>query len=298
MKNNLPLRRSALIYTAAALALTLLSTLLRALSLTLSYDASIGYFPAGAVLPILSEILGVASVIFFAVFAILCFRKKETAYAKKPSLAVKIVSGIAAVLSLLLGIYDLKVGASVLTLLFCFGACLYFLLVLTAKTTPALALAFGFCAILRLLSELASSYVDLFVPMNSPEKVWLYVGIVAAMFFLVSEIRALVTKPYTAIWFFSAASATLIVGSTSVALLVGTIHSLFYGRTDDGDLLFALLLLSLAIYAGTRLVTVSLTPLPEEPEEIEETEETEEIKETELTEAFEATEEPKETDEQ
>ena len=280
IQKNTPLRRSALIYTATSAGCSLLAIVLRLLSLILCYDASIGYFPKGAALPILSDLFGTASIVAFAVLSFLWFRKKEMSYAKSPSLAIKITAALAAVLSLLLGIYDLKASASVLDLLLCFGACLYFLLVLTGKTTPALSLVFGFCAILRLLGALADSYMDFLVPMNSPEKIWLYVGAVAGMFFLVCEIRALVTKPYTATWFFSAAAAMMIAASASIALIVGNLASRFYATPTHSALLTALLLLAIAIYAGARLVTVALNPEPpveeEAVEEIQESEENEE----------------------
>ena len=278
MKNNVSLRRSALTYTALTLLLTVIALFLRLWTLVAYYDTSIGYFASGTLLPILSEALIIASVVAFAVLAILFFRKKETAYEKQPSLSVKIASAIVAALSLLLGVYDLKAGASVLALFFCLGACLYFLLVLTAKVTPVMALVFGFCVILRLLLVLAAAYTDFYVPMNSPEKVWLYVGIVAAMFFLVSEIRALVTKPYTATYLFSAASAVLVTSTSAIALIVGSRASIFYGESTDDAWLVALLLLAIAVYAGTRLVTVALNPLP--TEEITESTEITEIEES------------------
>ena len=267
-------RRSALIYTAVAFALTAINLVLQALSLTLCYDASIGYFEPNAILPILSEVFPVASVVALAVLAILWLRKQDTEYPKTPNIAVKIASALSAAVSLLLGIHDLRVGASVVSLLLCFGACLYFLLVLTAKTTPVLALVFGFCLIFRLLAALAASYTDLFIPMNSPEKLWLYIGIVAAIFFLVSELRAHVTKPYTALWCFSAASAALLTGASAIALTLGNRASLFYGAPTEDGLLIALLLLAIALYAGTRLFGFALNPvpckLPKEAETIEE----------------------------
>ena len=272
MEQTNRLRRTALIYTASAFALTLIAILLRALSLS-SYDASIGYFPSDALLPKISSIFSVAAIVLFAVVSLLKFRRQETAYQKKtPALAVRISAGLCAIFSLLLGIRDLREGSTILCLL-CLGTCLYFLLVLSAKTTPALSLAFGFCAILRLLGELAISYRNFLVPMNSPEKLWLHFACVAGMLFLVSEIRALVTKPYAGIWFFSAATATLVLGTTSVALIASNLGNLFYEAPTDGALRFAVLLLTLAIYTGVRLVTVALCPCPEETEEAEETEE-------------------------
>lgn len=299
MEQKDTLRFTALIYTIIAFAAAMLATLLHIFSVLFFYEAEIGYFERGAVLPILAVIFSIASVIFFAVFAILRFRKKETAYEKATPPLVKLTSALCAALALVLGIYDLKAGSSVLGLLFCFGACLYFLLVLTSKTTPALSLLFGFCAILRLLTELAKSYVDFYLPMNSPEKLYLSTAIVAGIFFLVSEIRALVKKPYTATWFFSAASAVLVLYPSSLALCCGSNDTVFYHPTSKGALIFALLLLALANYALVRLFSVAIKPQPIEAPEVTELppEEAAPTEEPEETEPIAESEEPKNTEE-
>ncbi|MBO5938611.1 MAG: hypothetical protein J6Q82_03835 [Clostridia bacterium] len=295
MEQNTPLRRTALFYTIIAFATAMISLVLQELSLIISYDTEIGYFESGAILPIITLVFGIASILFFALFSFLNFRKKEVAYPKATHPAVKLASAICAAISLLLGIYDLKAGSSVPELLFCFGACLYFLLILTSKTTPALSLVFGFCVILRLLTALAASYGNLFLPMNSPEKLWLSTAIVAAMFFLVSEIRALVTKPYTALWFFSAASAVSMLWPSSLILIQGSNEGVFYQPTDTGTMIFAFLLFAMSIYATMRLFTVAINPLPvEAPEVIDDP--TEDIEKIEETEETEPTEESQETD--
>ncbi len=294
-------RPAARLYSLIAVGLTLLAAILGVFSLTKNYDTSIGYYSHEAVLPIVLAVLCAASVIFFAVFAILRFRGHETAYAKKPSLAVRISASASAAVALLLAISDLRSGASMLSLFLGLGACLYFLLIATEKATPALSLAFGFCTILRMLVEVVRSYTDLLLPMNSPEKIWLHLAAVAGIFFLISEIRALVTKPYTATWFFASATATLLAGTASLTLLLGNLTHRFYGAPTKSAIVFAVLLLCFAVYTGARLFAVSSCPKPEETEEItepegieaveqKETEETKETKETEETEIFEETE--------
>ena len=274
------LRASALLYTFIALGLSVLTAVLGIFSVMRCYDASIGYYARGAVLPIILTILCAASVIFFAVFAILRFRKRDVAYAKNPSLAVRITALASAAVALLLAITDLRSGASILSLLLGLGACLYFLLIATKNATPALSLAFGVCAIFRWILVIAASYRDVFLPMNSPEKTWLHLAAVAGIFFLISELRALISKPYTATWFFAAASATLLSATAAVTMLTGELSHRFYGKTS---LVFSVLLLCVAAYAGARLVSMALCPKPEE-EVIEPTEKIEEIEEPEATE--------------
>jgi hypothetical protein len=86
----------------------------------------------------------------------------------------------------------------------------------------------------------------------------------------------------------------MIATSASIALIVGNLASRFYATPTHSALLTALLLLAIAIYAGTRLVTVALNPEPpveeeavediQESEENEENEKIEEITEPEKTE--------------
>ncbi len=298
MEQNTPSSRKEFWYTVAAFASATISIILQMLSLAFFYDAEIGYFQNGAILPIIAALFSIASVLFFAVFSFLNFRKKEAAYPKTTHPAVKLASAICAALSLLLGITDLKSGASILGLLFCFGMCLYFLLVMTSKGTPALYLAFGFCAILRCLSALAASYVDFYLPMNSPEKLWLSTAVVAAMFFLVCEIRALVTKPYTAIWFFSAATAVAVLWPSSLILIQGSREGVFYQPITKSALIFAFFLFELGLYSIMRLFTMAINPLPKEakeaPEVIEET--VEESETPDKSEEAEPLEETQETD--
>ena len=155
------------------------------------------------------------------------------------------------------------------------------MLILSNKTTPALALVFGFCTILRMMLPLADSYMNLYLPMNSPEKLWLSTAVVAAIFFLVCEIRALVTKPYTATWFFSAATAVSVLWPSSLILILGSRDGVFYQPISMATLLFAVFLFTVALYAIIRLFTMAINPLPKEDAELpEETEPTEETIET------------------
>ena len=286
--HNDALRSMALLYTLIALGLTVLTAVLGALSVMLCYDSSIGYYARGAVLPTVLSVVCVASVVFFAVFAILRFRHRDVAYAKNPSLAVRITAIASALAALFLAITDLRSGASILSLLLGLGACLYFLLIATKNATPALSLAFGVCAIFRWIIAIAISYRDIFLPMNSPEKVWLHLAAVAGIFFLISELRALIAKPYTATWFFATASATLLSATAAVIMLAGKLANRFY---SDVSIVFATLFLFVAAYAGARLVSVALCPKPEELPEEKEIEEIEEIEESETTEKTEETEE-------
>ena len=275
------LRPSARLYRLVALGLTALASLLGVLALFLDYDTHIGYYSNGAILPIALAVVCVASVVFFAVFAILRFRGLPSAYAKKPSLAVRITAFASAALALYLAITDLHSGASIFVLLLGLGTCLYFLLMATEKATPALSLAFGFCTILRMVVEVVRSYTDLLIPMNSPEKIWLHLAAVAGIFFLISELRAIIAKPYTATYFFAAATATLLGTTSALILLLGNLTHRFYGTATRGSVIFALLFLAFSIYAGARFFAVVLCPTEAAEKQDELTEETEITEETE-----------------
>ena len=284
MKSRDSVRPSARLYRLVAIGLTAIASILGVLALFLNYDSLIGYYSNGAIFSIALAVVCVASVVFFAVFAIFRFRGLPSAYAKKTSLAVRIAAFASAALALLLAITDLRSGASLLALLLGLGTCLYFLLMATEKATPALSLAFGFCTILRLVVEVARSYTDFLLPMNSPEKLWLHLAAVAGIFFLISEMRAMIAKPYTATTLFASATAMLLGTTSALTLLLGNLTHRFYGTATKGSTVFAALLLAFSIYAGTRLFTIVLCPTEEEPEKITEPEVTEEVTESEETE--------------
>lgn len=284
-QRNETLRSSARLYTFVAVGLAVLASLLGVIALTQSYDTNIGYYNTSSPLPTVLTVLCTASVVFFAVFATLRFRACPSAYAKKTPLAVQITAAATAAVALLLAITNLRAGSSLFVLLMGLATCLYFLLIATKKMTPALSLAFGFCTMLRCIVEITSSYADLLIPMNSPEKIWLHLAAIAGIFFLLLEIRFLVGTPYTAIFFFAAASATLLCATASLTLLAGSLTALFYGAPTKSDILFFVLLFCLAVYAGTRLVTLAYNPNPIETietlETIEANETTEENKDIE-----------------
>ena len=269
MKTSDSMRASVRIYLLATVGLTAIAAILGILSILLNYDIGIGYYSHHSVLPVVLTVLCTASVIFFAVFSIFRFRRGASAYAKVPTLAVRITAALAAAVALLLAIADLRSGASLLLLLIGFGTCLYFLLMASNKHTPALSLAFGFCAILRLTLEIARSYTNLLIPMNSPEKIWLHLSAAMGIFFLISELRALITKPYTATFFFAAASATLLCSTASLTILFGILSNRVYGAQTKSETLFAALTLCLALYAGARLFTVARNSRPEDESEKE-----------------------------
>ncbi len=264
--NNSKLR-FALPYAVIALSLAVLSIALRCVNLFFFFDSDIGYYQKGAVLPLLSVVLLVAAVVFFAVCSILWFRKASVAYAKTPSWAVRIGASIAAAGFAALIVLDV-VGVvsgnelSVVSLLFGVLSIVYFVMLALNKGRDGLRILCGFCVILRLLISLAGSYFNIFIQMNAPDKLFFHLGCLGGMLFLISELRALIANPRPALHLFSCGAATLFLGVASVPSIVAY-HS---GRlTDDSVLGGYYMLLGLFLYTAIRFLSIVLAPVCNEP---------------------------------
>jgi hypothetical protein len=75
MKKNFSITTKGVFFSS--LAVTVISVILRSLSMLFFFDSSIGYYSIGAVLPIISNIFTAVGVIGFLILAFAVFRGKE-----------------------------------------------------------------------------------------------------------------------------------------------------------------------------------------------------------------------------
>ena len=272
--------RSALLYTVIALVLTVASMALRLIGVFCFYDREVGYY-SGALIPLLSTILTLGGIVGLAVAARLLLAKAPMAYPRKASLSVKIAAGLAALLFLALAMTDLTGGAPWYTAVLGLGACLYFLLMLTGERIPLAHLVSGLCLIARLILALADSYFNIRIALNSPDKLALHLGLLAGTVFVAGELRALIAKPRTAFWFFSAGCGLLFLGSASLPSIPATLNGQLY---EGDDLRLSLALLGFFVYLCVRLISVLLDPTPAEEPQAEEADVSEEASEAEANE--------------
>ncbi|MBE6547192.1 MAG: hypothetical protein E7668_07155 [Ruminococcaceae bacterium] len=258
------LRRNALLYVLIGLSLTVVSVILRCFNLFFFFDTEIGYYQKGAILPIVSAILLIAAVAFFAICAVLWFRKAAIGYDTPPSVTVRIGASLAAIgfaALIVTEIIDVALGGtlSIVNLLFGLLSVAYFVMLALNLGRDGLRILCGFCVILRLLLALGGSYFNVMVQMNAPDKLFFHLGCLGGMLFLVSEMRSLIASTRPALYFFSAGSASLFLGVASLPSILAY-HS---GRlTDDSVLGGYYMLLGLFLYTVIRLLSVAVNPMP------------------------------------
>ena len=252
MKNKVTPRA----YLLGSALLALLTAILRALSLTLAFDPASGYFTHGA-LPTVYRIVAVLALLVLV--AIPFTMRKGKAAAKRAPLTH---GGIcAACLCALLLFLNFICGCTLknetlpallwlVGLLSLLAAIVYFIiqtpLVKASINTHAL---LGSLTILSLACLIAFTYFDVATPMNAPHKIDLHVALLAAILYLLYELRAkaeigrpLMLTACSGTAFFLAVSVGL---SDTVAYLAGAFTSPLYLAED-------LLLLALAVYIGAR----------------------------------------------
>lgn len=256
------------LYWIGVAVLTLLTLILRALALTLTFDAEIGYFTDRA-LPVVVHALEAITLI--GCFApLLLFGKEDLPVDRTPLSTVgRVAACITAICFVATAIYLLPnltalPAPTILVLLavafLIVGAC-YFLLQARGQASTAALCGYGviFAAVLLL----SVTYFDRYTQMNAPHKVSLHLAMLSIMVCMLFEIRTLIGCPKprglavtSAICFFCTA---VYGGSNLIAFVVGTYANALYLMGD-------LVSLGFAVYLACRTVG-DLLPAKTEPKQ-------------------------------
>lgn len=244
------------IYCLSAAVLTLIAATLRTLCFGLAFDAGIGYFAAGAALPLFLRVLETVTVLCF--FTLLFFIPKGTlpVAAKTPvTLPRRLISGAVALLFALNFVVfcryntgrGLPVVIFVLGVLTLLGAVAFFALPLFGVTRTDLTVTFGVLTVVALVCLTAFTYFDSYTPMNAPHKTGLHLAAVAVLFYILYMLRdaAGVSMPR--------AKALSALVSFFATFTVGVSDLLAYPMgafTDPAYLCQDLLLIGLAVFIG------------------------------------------------
>ncbi|MBQ9783412.1 MAG: hypothetical protein IJW44_02720 [Clostridia bacterium] len=260
-------RKFALLYTVIGLLCAVIAIALRTVNFFFFFDAEIGYHQANALLPILANVQLALAVVFFAVAAFLWFRKTNIGYPKELSAAIRIAALPAAAGFLFRAIFVYLNRAegdklALLSLLTGIAGAGYFLLLAFNQKQESFRILSGFCAIVHLILTLASSYFNIFIQMNAPDKLMLQLGCLGGMLFLINELRAWISRPRPALYMFSTTCAALLLGVASIPSIVAYHAGIL---TDRVMMAGYYLLLGLFLYVTVRLIVLSLRP--EAPEE-------------------------------
>lgn len=253
MRNSIKTPRT---YYIGAAILAALTALLRALSLTLTFDPANGYYTPGA-LPIITRVFTVLSLIALLLFPIFALKDRIKEKHAAPTTHTAIGAWLCALLLLLNFICGCTLQSAALPvpilavgLLALLVAIAYFVLQTRLfKASATVHVVLGCFTIVALACLIAFTYFDISTPMNVPHKVELHLALLAAMLYFLYELRAKaeISRPLAlcvcgGIAFFLAVSVGL---SDTTAYLAGS-------YTDPVYLAQDLLLLSLAVYIGAR----------------------------------------------
>lgn len=243
-------------YCLTTAALSLIATVLRTLSVALFTDKASGYFKAGAALPVLTHVVMALAAVCLMLYPFLLLRERVALKRAKHTSASVIGALLCALLFFLNFVSACLSGSTLpgpllaLTLVALLCATLYFLLLaprfkVNAKTLTVL----GSFAVAALACLVALTYFDVATPMNAPHKTELHLALLAAMLYLLYELRDVAGIPMPRMLTACSALAfflTVTVGFSNLfAYTLGIYESPLYLAED-------LLLPALAVYIGAR----------------------------------------------
>lgn len=263
---NLADKRRILIFTVLALALAAVASALRLLCLFFFYD-KIGYYQRGEILPIISNIFYAASIVFFAIAARFVIKpQKQVAPLSKPSRVASLLPLCATVFYLinyfLVGVDSPKWYDYALLVCGVISAIFFASLAFCSQPSNITALT-GVGAIVWFASAAMKSYLDFFVPMNSPDKLFFQLGALGATLIVFCEIRALYGIGQPRAYLFGFFAGILAICTSAIPSLIASANDIFASYTLANE---DIVMLTLAIYAAVRLLTTAPAKAQEQSE--------------------------------
>ncbi|MBQ7383339.1 MAG: hypothetical protein IJV72_00925 [Clostridia bacterium] len=264
-KRNDTCARPLRFFLGGVLLLTLAGIALRTLNLAFFYDTDIGYYASDAPLPLIMNIFLLVAFAAIGVCSAVLPRKPYMTTGKESNIAVKVASVLCALAFAALALCTLLgfvVPAAKLIYLFIFAAlvsALYFVLGALGKNDEVRALLLIALAI-ALVYILAVSYFDVFVQMNSPNKVILQIACLVSMLFFVYEARCITGELKRKLYLFSLSCAVFFSGVASVPSII----AYFTGKLGNyfvniNYIVFDALFAVLFIYFTVRLITMMIS---------------------------------------
>ena len=118
--------------------------------------------------------------------------------------------------------------------------------------------ALGFGIIVWAVCVLAITYFDIYVQLNSPEKIILHLALVSSMAFFTSEFRCFVSGVKSKIYLFCAFCSVFFSGACAVPFVIAYLSGAINGGTH---LFYNIVMLAVFVYSATRLVSFSFTDI-------------------------------------
>ena len=248
---------------------TVLSLGLRIICLFFFYD-KIGYYKAGAPLPIIANILFGISIAFFLTASIFSINKKQSVEAPAKASQYAAALPIGALVFHLIrilrpvvitSIEDIKNGVfsfsninfsvygTIISILV--SVAFFFFIFISKKQFKTANFYLGLGALAYIFFCWMSSYFDAIIPINSTDKIFFYLGCAGAILFIFNEMCAIYGEVKSRFYYFSLFVAILTLSTSSISAIVGYSCNIFKSYISlEADVFF----ITLAIYAIIRLI--------------------------------------------
>ena len=272
-------RRLLRVWGISLLSVTALAMILRCLNLFLFFDRNIGYYRAGAALPVIERVWMAVVSLLIVLGGSFLFRGKTVIYPSEGSRGIRIASILCALSFVAYTVICLNGNENsswtfrpllVLSII----AAAYFLLHTAADEIGALPrFITALAVILWLLFSLSTAYFDILTQMNTPDKLLFQVSCVMGMLFAVSELRTLISKPNPVIYFLAHGAALFFMGAYAIpSLLAGAFDVLTKPEWFYASIPMTGFFLYLAVRTFRLMIQKEEEPIPEDTTPTEETE--------------------------
>lgn len=254
---NINILKSSL-FVLLTLILTAVAIALRTLDLVFFFDYDIGYYRSDAVLPLITNIFFVVSVLFFAVSTVFLTRVPDSLSGREKNPLTVVASSLSILIFLALGINFLRLYMLLPTYIIAvyaiisFVSAIYFISNIFNFGGQYRAL-FTIPVIMNFVFILAISYFDVTVQMNSPEKLLLHITCLSAMFFFILEARCIFENIRKKLYLFWLCTSLFFSGVYSVPSLICFVTD---GVYDRKFISFIILFFAIFVYLVMRAVNV------------------------------------------
>ena len=267
MNLGFPSKKTIKTFTLATLVLTAIATTLRTFCLAFGYDylsEGVGYYTRGA-LSTVFHVVCLVAVLFFLFAAFVSKKGIECSDGKEENLLLKVACvfvmlGFAAFFAGTINstefvnvsvAFDLLIKISSLMSIACFAVNIF-----GGEARKLAQVVLGFGTVVWLIAILAITYFDIYVPMNSPDKVHLHFALLALIVFLVSEYRSFLIKINIPVYIFTLFATVFF---SCVETVPSLIKYFALGMAEYDYLYYDIVIFTLFLYTLTRLLSFAFS---------------------------------------
>ena len=254
----------------AAIGVAFLSLALRVISLFFFYD-DIGYYKTGAIVPIIANTILAISIIFFLAASIFSIDKKHSIEPTSKLSQYAALLPMGALIFRVLRIFatpfnDTFVNKYLMVASTIAAGIFFFLIFYAKKSCKNITFYMGVGALLHVTLCWICAYFEFFIPLNSIDKTFFYMACAGALLFIFNEMCACYGFVRAKFYYFSLFTSIIILLVAPISALIGYFCGAIKGYvTLEADIF----LITVLIYAVTRLIDAQGSKIAEKTEKSE-----------------------------